>query len=273
LPDWALALDGVKSFRLDFCEANQVRPLLDGVDVVLHMACTQFPAESNLDPYFDVISNIGGTVKLLELCVDAGVKRFIYMSSGGTVYGIPKTTPIGESHEKSPDCSYGIAKLSVEHYLRLFMKLHGISTCAIRLANPYGRYQNPHSTQGAVAVFVNRVLNGQEIVVWGDGSVRRDFIYVDDFVSALMKLMYAREVAGPLNIGSGRAVSIGELLAIIEREVGRKATVIYKPSRAMDVPVNYLDISAAKEKLGWAPAVVLEEGISRTVAWQRSVNA
>ena len=123
------------------------------------MACSMFPAESNYEPYWDVVSNIGGTIQILENAVKNHVKQFLFMSSGGTVYGIPQTIPIREDHPTNPECSYGITKLTIEKYLHFFHVQYGIQTCSIRLANPYGEFQNPNSNQGVIAVFANKILH------------------------------------------------------------------------------------------------------------------
>ena len=144
---------GVKMFQGDIYEKVLVDEAMAGQDIVIHLACTVIPKTSNDDPYFDVMSNIGGAIHLLDAAVANNVRRFVFLSSGGTVYGTPQNIPIKESHPTNPECSYGITKLTIEKYLDLYHRLHGISTCSIRLANPYGEHQRFIAAQGVIPVF------------------------------------------------------------------------------------------------------------------------
>lgn len=261
----------VEFVKGDFSESHLLGSLLENVDVVFHMACSMFPAESNKEPYWDVVSNIGGTVQVLENAVKNHVKQFLFMSSGGTVYGIPQTVPIREDHPTNPECSYGIAKLAVEKYLHFFHVQYGIQTCAIRLANPYGEFQNPNSKQGAIAVFVNKILHHEPITIWGDGSCKRDFIYVGDFANAVSKMIGNENLVGELNIGSGRSCSLLEIIREIEICSGIKARIDFLPSRNFDVPVSELDITRARDLLQWEPEVSLTQGIQKTISYLKSI--
>lgn len=251
----------------DFGERHLLDELFANADYVFHMACTMLPAESNKEPYWDVISNVGGTVQLLECAAKHKVKQVVFMSSGGTVYGTPQCIPIREDHPTNPKCSYGIGKLAVEKYLRFFSLQYGIATCAIRLANPYGEYQNPNSQQGAIAVFIKKIMNGETISIWGDGLCRRDFIYAGDFVDAFCKIIGRTDLTGELNIGSGKSHSLIEIVHIIEECLNAKAQIEFLPSRKFDIPVSELDISKAKQILQWEPTTNLHQGISKTVAY------
>jgi UDP-glucose 4-epimerase len=264
-----LAEFGVRMFQGDIFEKVLVEEAVRGQDAVIHMACTVIPKTSNDDPHFDVMSNVGGAIRLLDASIANAVGKFVFLSSGGTVYGTPVTLPISETHPTNPDCSYGITKLGIEKYLRLYRKLKGLKTCSLRLANPYGEHQRFHAAQGATSVFCYKALKGEAIDIWGDGSVRRDFIYIGDVVEAIVRAVETPGAVGEINIGSGRATSLNELLDAIESAVGRKTVRNYLSSRAFDVPVNYLDISRAKTMLGWSPQVGLEQGLVRTVAWLR----
>ena len=258
---------GVKMFQGDIYEKVLVDEAMACQDIVIHMACTVIPKTSNDDPYFDVMSNIGGAIHLLDAAVANKVRRFVFISSGGTVYGTPQSTPIKESHPTDPECSYGITKLTIEKYLQLYHKLHGISTCSIRLANPYGEHQRFISAQGVVPVFCYKALKGDPIEIWGDGSVRRDFIYVGDVVDAVVRALDNIDVIGPLNIGSGESISVNEVLCIIEEILGRSLEKKFLNGRCFDVPNNVLDISKAKALMGWSPVVDLREGLRRTLSY------
>ena len=240
---------------------------VDGVDAVVHLACNVIPKTSNADPCLDIETNICGSVRLLDACVRHGVRRFVFISSGGTVYGIPRQIPIPETHPNNPDCSYGITKLSIEKYVGMYGRERGLSTCTLRLANPYGEYQRVKSAQGAVAVFCYKAITGEPIEIWGDGNVVRDFVYVGDAVNAIVKALVRDDVSGEINIGSGKGTSMNELLDMIDGIVGRRTIRKYMPGRVFDVPANVLDISKARELLGWEPAVMLPEGIKKTISW------
>jgi UDP-glucose 4-epimerase len=246
-------------------EADMVEALVD-CDVCFHLISTTLPKSSNADPIFDVESNVLGTLRLLTHALSSGLKKVIFASSGGTVYGIPTTTPILETHATEPVVSYGITKLAIEKYLGLFHKLHGLDYTVLRLANPYGERQRTHASQGAVAVFMGKVLRGEPVEIWGDGSVVRDYIYISDVVSALMASLRPSQ-EHVFNIGAGKGQSLNEVLISIEQVTGISAHRRYLPARAFDVPVSVLNIGHAKKFLGWSPTVSFEDGLQRFSDW------
>ena len=254
----------------DMSEKNLVDQSLEGVDTVIHMACTILPQMSNVDPYFDLVTNVGSTIQMLDGCVRHKVRKVIFISSGGTVYGKLQEIPVKETASTNPTCSYGITKLMIEKYLRLYHQLHGIQTHALRLANPYGRFQRVKSPQGVIPVFCYKALKDEEIEIWGDGSVQRDFIYIDDVISAIHKLIdYEGEDLQEMNVGSGHAASLNELLDSIKSILGKELNVKYTPKRDFDVPVSLLDISRAKKYLNWEPRHSLKDGLAKTIEWIR----
>ena len=264
-----LAECGAEFISGDISEANQLGNVLKGVDAVIHMACTILPQMSNSDPLFDVETNVEGTLHLLDAAVKNKVGKVVFFSSGGTVYGVPQQTPIPESHPTNPTCSYGITKLMIEKYMRLYRELYGLNTCSLRLANPYGPYQRVKAIQGAIPVFCYKALKEEPIEIWGDGSVRRDFIYVGDVVVAVLKALKTEDAPQEVNIGSGNAVSIRELLALIADVTGKKLDCRFTNSRDFDVPVSMLDITLAKQSLHWEPRTTLPEGLKKTVEYIR----
>ncbi|WP_006718042.1 NAD-dependent epimerase/dehydratase family protein [Desulfitobacterium metallireducens] len=254
-------------FEGDFMNEADVANALEGCDICYHLISTTLPKSSNDDPVFDVESNLLGSVRLLTNAVKAGVRKVVFVSSGGTVYGVPTQVPIPETHMNNPVCSYGITKLAIEKYLDLFYKLHGLDYTVLRLANPFGEGQKTHASQGAVAVFLGKVLQGETIDIWGDGSVIRDYVYIDDVVRAFLAVL---EYSGPehiFNIGSGRGLSINEVLDSIERVTGRPVLRHYVSGRPFDVPSNILCISRAETELGWSPRFSFEDGILRFAKW------
>ena len=153
--------------------------------------------------------------------------------------------------------------------MNLYRDLYGLSTCSLRLANPYGEYQRVHSSQGAIPVFCYLALTGQRVQIWGDGSVQRDFVYIQDVVDAIIKAVEHPEVTGEINIGSGIGTSLNELLKNIEAITGRKVLREYLEKRNFDVPVNVLDNTKAKQLLNWNAATPLNEGLRHTLDWIR----
>lgn len=240
------------------------------VDWVFHLAYTTLPETSNDDPVYDVRSNVIDTIQLVEESCKQGVKKFVFVSSGGTVYGVPRSVPIGEDHPTEPICSYGITKLAIEKYLHLFHHLRGLDYVAARVANPYGERQNPESKQGVIGVFLGRIANGQPIKVYGDGEVVRDFIYISDAAASLIAC--AEYEAGPgqprvFNVGSGKAYSLNQIVETISKVVDVPVKVERTPGRAVDVPSNVLNVELIKRHMGFEPQIDLEEGITRAWHW------
>jgi UDP-glucose 4-epimerase len=164
----------------NFQDTARLREALAGVDTVFHLAASRFPRDSNRNPLQDAQENIIGTLGLLDMAVEAGVRRLVFCSSGGTVYGPTSAHLIAEGHPTHPITAYGIGKLAIEKYLRLYSRQHGIGTVALRIANPYGPFQSITKAQGALTTFCHKALRDEEIQIWGDGRVERDYIHVQD---------------------------------------------------------------------------------------------
>ncbi|WP_244429948.1 NAD-dependent epimerase/dehydratase family protein [Bradyrhizobium liaoningense] len=264
----------LENHRFELCEGDlvseaDVASALEGCDACFHLVSTTLPKSSNADPVFDVESNVLGTIRLLTQATQSGLKKVIFVSSGGTVYGVPKQIPILETHATDPMCSYGITKLSIEKYLHLFHVLHGLDYTVLRLANPFGEGQRVHASQGAVAVFLGKVLRGEPIEIWGDGSVVRDYIYIGDVVDALLAALERTTDEHTFNIGSGRGHSLNELIDAIENVTSCIAKRHYLPGRQFDVPTNVLSIAKARELLDWSPKVAFEHGLKKFADWLR----
>lgn len=228
---------------------------------------TTLPKNSNDNPIYDVQSNLVATLQLLNVMVSKGVHRIVFISSGGTVYGSPKYTPIDEKHPTEPQVSYGITKLAIEKYLILYETLHGIKATILRVSNPFGERQRISTDQGAVGVFLYRAMRGQTIEIWGDGTVTRDYIYISDVAEAFLKAAAYRGNKNVFNIGSGLGVNLNQLLSSIEHVLGNPIKRRYLDGRPFDVMTNVLDTTLASTELGWTPKVPMVEGITRTVAW------
>jgi UDP-glucose 4-epimerase len=255
----------------DFLDKDLLTFCLQDIDVVVQLVSSTVPSTSNLDMPYDVQSNIGGMLQLLNACAETSVKKVIFPSSGGTIYGVPQQIPISESHPNDPVCSYGITKLTIEKYLHLFHHLNHIDYVILRIANPYGAGQNPNGKVGAIPVFLNKIIHQEPIKIWGDGSVVRDYIYIDDVVAAFSKVIESSPEQRLFNIGSGCGVSLNQLIQLIGNILNMDVAVEYEEARSCDIPVNVLDISRAKTYLDWAPHTSLEQGILMTWKWLQSI--
>jgi len=251
----------------DFNSPDVIDQVVRDCDAVFHLVATTLPKSSNEDPIFDVETNVIGTLRLLDAAQRHGVRKVVFASSGGTIYGRTDVSPIPETHPTNPTCSHGISKLAIEKYLRLYHELHGLDYCSLRIANPYGMGQRTEKAQGAVGVLLERVLNGRPFEIWGDGSVVRDYVYVTDVVHALVAAAAERDGAKVFNVGTGRGTSLNELVDIVERVTGRKAQRIYMPGRSFDIQENVLDTKLATEDLGWTAKLSVEEGLHKTLEW------
>ncbi len=259
----------------DLGNHGEVRDVVNDIDIVFHLAYTSLPHTSNEDPVYDIRTNVVDTVQLLQNCKKQEVKKFIFISSGGTVYGAPQTLPIPEDHANEPICSYGITKLTIEKYLSLFQHLYGLEYVVARISNPYGELQNPDAKQGAVTVFLNNVLHEKPITIWGDGEVIRDYIYIGDAVDALISAVHYRPTTGSprvFNVGAGRGYSLNQLVEAMRDVIETKIEVVYTAGRPEDVPANVLDIKRAEKFLNWQPKVDLRDGLSRTWTWLKSLQ-
>jgi len=259
----ARAHPALKLLPLAMEDGKGLQEALRGADLAVHLASSSLPQTSNLDPHLDVKMNLLGALNVLEAVHLGGVRRLLVVSSGGTVYGLPQQVPIPESHPTEPTCSYGITKLAIEKYVALFRQLHGVDGIVLRVANPYGERQRIEASQGVVPNFLGRALRGDALEIWGDGSTVRDFLHISDVVAALLA---ATTYVGELNIfnvGSGRGLSLRQLVELLEHELQRPLAVKYQPGRGFDVPTNVLCIEQARRFLNWQPQVAVAEGLRR----------
>jgi UDP-glucose 4-epimerase len=261
--------EAVEWFEGDFANGEHVAQAVCGCDVVYHLVSTTLPRSSNENPAYDIETNVVATLHLLEIARKNKVRKIIFISSGGTVYGIPQEIPIKETHPTEPICSYGIGKLAIEKYLNLYHLLHGMEYCVLRLANPFGERQRIAAEQGAIAVFLDKALRNEEIEVWGDGLVVRDYFHVSDAVSAMIAALTYEGACGVFNIGSGVGQSLNDIVDAIEALLGKSVRRTYSSARAFDVPVSVLDISKARALLYWEPQLSFAEGLARTTQWLR----
>ena len=256
----------------EFGNRTLVSEALIGVDIVFHLITTTIPKTSNDDPIYDVQSNVIETLGLLERCVANNIKKIVFISSGGTVYGRVNKLPISEDFPTEPECSYGITKLTIEKYLALFQHLYGLEYSVLRLSNPYGSRQNPAGIQGAISVFLDRVVQNKEIEIWGDGKIVRDYVYVEDVVGGIYAAAITNTKSHVFNLGSGIGHSLNDIVRLVGEITGRPAKVVYKPRRLFDVPKIYLNIKRAEEELNWKPSMPLEQGLEHTLEFIKSLH-
>ncbi|WP_300493881.1 NAD-dependent epimerase/dehydratase family protein [uncultured Methylophaga sp.] len=250
--------------QADFADVMSLTEAMIDVDVIFHLISTSVPSTSNKNPVHDIESNLVNTVKLLESMRTADVKRIVYLSSGGTVYGNPTYLPITEKHPTNPTCSYGIVKLAIEKYLQMYAELYELDVTILRPSNPYGPGQTHKGVQGFIGSCINKINSGQPVTIWGDGSVVRDYIYIEDVVSACIKAM-SSDKRGPVNISTSTGYSLNQLISMIETHLDRSINVIYQQKRNFDIPEVVLDNELAQSLLGWAPKTTIEQGLKLTL--------
>lgn len=240
-------------------------------DTVNHHAAQIDVRRSVDDPLFDARTNVLGLLNVLERARVHGVRRVVYVSSGGVVYGEPATIPTPESYPKLPLSPYGVGKLAGEHYLAYYAAVHGLNSVALRYSNVYGPRQDPHGEAGVVAIFGLRILAGEPITIFGDGEQERDYVYVGDVVEANWLASLTGTRTGPgldataWNIGTGRGTSVNELADRLMRISGRDVERIPAPERPGELRRSVLDCSKAAAELGWRPRTDLDEGLARTM--------
>ncbi|MDC7676506.1 NAD-dependent epimerase/dehydratase family protein [Asticcacaulis machinosus] len=254
----------------DLLDVDGLCGALSGIDVCVHAATSTIPSTAADNIEFDISTNLLGSINLMRACVTQGVKRLVFLSSGGTIYGVPKYHPISEDHPTDPISAYGIVKLSIEKYLEYFNHSYGLDYAVTRLSNPYGTGQALNRQQGIIPIFINRVLNGLPLEVFGDGEAVRDYIYIDDAVGGVLTLIEGAAPHKIYNIGSGVGSSINDIITAINAATGLTAKVSYRPARAFDVNINILDCRRAKIDLGWQASESLSEGILKLAKWYQS---
>lgn len=238
--------------------------LVSGQDIVYHLVSTTVPSISNQHISEEIRSNAIFSSNLFEACVKSKVKKVVFISSGGTVYGKESACPLSEKTPTNPITSYGVQKITIEKLLYLYNYMYGLDYRIIRLANPYGPYQRPNGVLGAVTTFTYKALKNEEIVVYGDGSVVRDFIYIDDAIRGIQKIVNGNDKHHTFNLGCGYGTSIKNVLESVEAALNTNLIVRFTEARKVDVPVNYLDINRYETAFGALNPISLAEGIKRT---------
>lgn len=262
-------LQNVEYVLGSFDDSSLLAESLQGIDMVYHLISTTVPSTSNLDPEFDIQTNLINTLHLLDLMRKNEIYRIVYLSSGGAVYGNAQHSPVKEDHQLNPICSYGIVKVAIENYLYMYQHLYDFRPVIIRPSNPYGPRQGHAGTQGLIGTFLNKILNHQTLEVWGDGSVVRDYVFIGDLANLCAAVAFS-DAVGVFNAGSGVGHSINDVLNILNAIVDEDIVKKYKGARSFDVEHIVLDISRATECFDWKPEIKLEKGVSEYLKWIKS---
>lgn len=264
------ALPNVKCIVSNLEENTDYDSLLNEDDVVYHLISTTVPTTSNQRIPQELSANVIVSARMLEACGRKHVNKVIFISSGGTVYGKDVNCPLNEDIPTNPITSYGAQKVAIEKLMYLYSYMYGFDYRIVRLANPYGPYQRPNGVLGAVTTFTYRALKNEKIQIYGDGSVVRDYIYIDDAIRGIITIADGTDEHRIFNLGSGYGTSIKTVLRIIENTLEKELNVEYTDSRAVDVPINYLDISRFEKAYGKLNPMTLSEGVRRTAAFMKS---
>jgi UDP-glucose 4-epimerase len=235
-------------------------------DIVIHNAAQLSVRVSVEDPLLDADINIIGGLNLIDICQKNKVRKIIFASSGGTVYGDQSQFPADESHPTNPISPYGVAKLSTENYLYYFSKIHGLDYIALRYANVYGPRQDPHGEAGVVAIFSKKILAGEAPLINGDGLQTRDYTYIGDVVKVNIVAIKS-DFTGPVNIGTGAETDVVTLFNVLKDASGKDIEELHGPAKTGEQKRSVLDNSLAGKVLGWKPEFSIEEGLKLTYKW------
>lgn len=262
--------------RFEFRELDLTDPAIEDVvaaarpEVIFHVAAQIDVRLSVEDPVHDAEVNVVGTVRLAEAARKVGVRRIVFTSSGGSIYGPVTELPVAETRPVDPLSPYAAGKVAGEIYLEMFSRLYGIEWAGVAPANVYGPRQDPHGEAGVVAIFSQRLLAGQPTRVFGDGGNTRDYVFVDDVVDAFVRAAEVPAAAGlRFNVGTGVETTDRGLHTLVAEAAGAADDPEYAPARLGDVARSALDAERAAEVLGWTPRVTIREGVARTVDYFR----
>lgn len=255
-------------YEADLRDAERMRAIAaaERPEAIVHFAAQMDVRRSVADPAFDAQVNLVGFLNLIEAARPHGLRRVVFASTGGAIYGEQDVFPADESHPCRPISPYGVAKFASESYLFFYKAQYGIAYAAMRYANVYGPRQDPHGEAGVVAIFCARLLEGRPATIFGDGGQTRDYVYVGDVARANVAALTAA-AAGPINIGTGVETSVNQLYRMLAAAAGGAVAPAYAPVRPGEQMRSVISAARAARELGWRPEVALAEGLRRTFAY------
>ena len=251
----------------DIGDRSLVEPVLLECDILIHLASGSTPGSSVGKPLMEAEVNLIPTLKFLDIFKNCENRRMIFISSGGTLYGNPETVPVDEEHMLQPLSYHGAGKIAIEAFLQAFVNDSGKEVTILRPSNVYGPGQSLRQGFGFVRTVLEHARQGTEIEIWGDGSVVRDFLYIQDMINGIEAVIDAEPHTDVYNVGYGKGYSLKEVMKTVEQVCNRKLKVKYLPARKVDVKQVVLDCAKIKKRLGWKPETPLKEGIGLTWEW------
>ena len=260
--------NGAELVRADIREADRIAQVVADAapEAIFHLAAQIDVRKSVADPAADARINVEGTINVLEAARRAGVARFVNTSTGGAIYGDVGTIPSPESTPPAPMAGYGTSKFCAEQYCDLYARLHGLGTVTLRYGNVFGPRQDPLGEAGVIAIFCGKLMDGGRPTIYGDGRQTRDYVYVGDVVAANLAAADRREVGGAINIGTGRETSVLDLVAILQQASGRTDfEPEFADARLGEIERSCLDVTRAREELGWEGNTSLSDGMRATL--------
>lgn len=260
----------VRWFQGDFRDQGLLTLALAGADVAYHLVSSTVPGDDQVGLITELSDNIFATIRFIDTCIALCVPRIVFVSSS-SVYGVQEHTPIPETAATNPISSHGIHKLTIEKYLLLYRFDHDIDVRIVRLSNPYGPGQNLHGRQGFVAIAIGKLLDGEPILLRDGGAPVRDFIFIDDVSSALVRVGMAERLPPVINLGTGEGHSLADVVHAIKELTGRVLRTTDGPLRRADIPTSVLDVALIRDCIGFTPATSLREGLARTLRHWKAI--
>ncbi|MDP1845262.1 MAG: NAD-dependent epimerase/dehydratase family protein [Candidatus Moranbacteria bacterium] len=260
-----------KFHKIDLTNHKKIENILkiEKPEVIFHLAAQIDVRKSVADPVFDANSNILASINLIKLAHQYKVKKIIFSSTGGAIYGDTKNRPTGEKESEWPLSPYGIAKLTIDKFLNYYREVHGLNFISLRYGNVYGPRQNPHGEAGVVAIFFNKMLKGAQPVINGNGKQTRDYVYAGDVVNANLLALKHFKKTGIYNVGAGKETDVNQLFREINRHFGDKFKEAHGPAKIGEQKTSCLSFAKIKRELDWTPETNFQDGIKQTFEWFR----
>lgn len=251
----------------DIADIASIEPLIRQSDVVFHLVDSSNPGNGNREARPQSADTLKSTAKILDACASKRLHKFVFLSSGGSIYGNADQIPTPETSAKNPISLYGQKKLAVEKMLSNYRHDQGLDFLAIRASNPYGAFQIGKDKQGLIGSALIAGVERRPFEIWGDGSVVRDFVYIEDLVDGIIRATFSDSKFREFNLGSGQGLSVNEVLEVCDEFLDSPIRRVYKEGRSSDVQKSVLDISRAESELDWKPTTLINDGVARTKSW------